>query len=284
LAAAPVAAARADQPIPTAPKASAAPPPADAEVQAARFVQSYTLASKYKFVIRWRSRLCIEVRGLPPDQSAAVKARIEAVAQSLRLWLYSTRQNCGKARNVSVVFTDDPQHTLDGVIASHPLNLGDQHSNTRTVRTVTRPIQAWYQMGLCGDVCGPKPVHEQIAAAMVLVDTRRAGRTKLATIADHVTMLILSEPQFPDRCQALPSVLDLFAGPCKGRAPPTGLTRSDLAYLKAVYTADQPIWQPTFSRGRSSAPTLDQVADRMGRLLAGAGTLTSPGVAPERSY
>jgi hypothetical protein len=261
-------------------KAEAAPPPADTAAQASRFVQSYAMASKNKSVIRWRNALCIEVRGLPPDQGAAVKSRIEAVAQAMRLWLYSTRQLCGKARNVSVVFTPDPQGTLDGIIARDPLTLGDQHSNTRTVKTVTRPIQAWYQTSLCGDVCGPTPVQQHLGAAMVLVDLRRAGHTKLETIADYVAMLVLSEPRFPDRCQALPSVLDLFAGPCPGRAAPTGLTRTDLAYLKAVYSADEPIWRPELSRSRGAPPTLDQVAARMGRLMAGAGALPAPGATP----
>jgi hypothetical protein len=243
-------------------------------------VRSYARASKNQSIIRWRNALCIEVRGLPPEQAVAVKARIEAVAQAQRLWLYSTRQMCGKARNVSVVFTPDPQRTLDEIIARDPLTLGDQHSNTRTVKTVTRPIQAWYQMSLCGDVCGPKPVQEHLGAAMVLVDMRRAGHTKLATIADYVAMLVLSEPRFPDRCQALPSVLDLFAGPCEGRPAPTGLTPTDLAYLKAVYSADEPIWKPDLSRSRSAAPTLDQVAARMGKLMAGAGSLPAPGPTP----
>jgi hypothetical protein len=275
-----VLAARAEAPIPVSSIAASAPPLANAEAEASRFVQSYARASEFNFIIRWRAALCIEVRGVPPDQAAAVKARIEAVAQSMSLWLYSSRQMCGKARNVSVVFTDDPQRTLDGVIANDPLTLGDQHSTTRNVKTVTRPIQAWYQMSLCGDVCGPKTVHEQLGAAMVLVDTRRAGHTKLAIIADYVAMLVLSEPRSPERCQALPSVLDLFAGPCQGRAAPTGLTPTDLAFLKAAYTAETPIWRPDLSRARSSPPTLDQVAARMGRLLAGAGSLPSPGAKP----
>ena len=265
---------------PVSPKAESAPPAADTAAQATRFVQSYAWASTNQSIIRWRSALCIEVRGLAPDQDAAVKSRIEAVAQAQRLWLYSTRQLCGKARNVSVVFTPDPQGALDRIIARDPLTLGDQHSNTRAVKTVTRPIQAWYQTSLCGDVCGPTPVQQHLGAAMVLVDMRRAGHTKLETIADYVTMLVLSEPRSPDRCQALPSVLDLFAGPCRGRAAPIGLTRTDLAYLKAVYSADEPIWRPEFSRSRGAPPTLDQVAARMGRLMAGDGALPAPGAAP----
>ena len=271
---------RADATTPVSAKAGPATAPAEAQAKAARFVQSYARASEDKSIIRWRNQICIEVVGLQPEQDAAVKSRIEAVAQAQRLWLYSTRHLCGKATNVSVVFTQNAQSTLDGIIARNPLNLGDQHSDTRTVKTVTRPIQAWYQMSLCGDVCGPTPIQEHIGAAMVLVDMRRAGNTKLATIADYVTMLVLSEPRYPDHCQALPSVLDLFVGPCQGRPAPTGLTRTDLAYLKAVYSADEPIWRPTFSRSRAAPPTLDQVAARMGQLMAGAGTLPAPGPAP----
>jgi len=50
-------------------------------------------------------------------------------------------------------------------------------------------------------------------------------------------MLALSEPRFPDRCQVLPGILDLFAASCAGRPAPIELSPSDLAYLKAAYTA-----------------------------------------------
>jgi len=261
----------------------------DARAEASSFVQSYAVASEFNYVVRLRAPLCLQVLGLSPDQDAAVKSRLEAVGQALSLGLYHSasfpEQLCRQTRNVSVLFTNDAQRTLDDIIAHDPRPLGDVHSDTRAVKTVTRPIQAWYETSECDDVCGPERVHEHFIHVMVLVDLRRTASTKLSAIADYVAMLVLSEPRFPDRCQALPSVLDLFAGPCPGRAAPSGLTPTDLAYLKAVYSANAPIWQPPLSWfgvgnvGRGG-PTLDQVAGRMGMLLAGAAPLPSPGATP----
>jgi hypothetical protein len=258
-----------------------APPAAsgDAKAAASSFVQSYAMASEFNFVVRLSAPLCLQVRGLPPDQEAAVKARMEAVGQALSLQVYHTRLSCGQVRNVSVVFTNDPQRTLDAIATHDPRALGDVHSDTRNVRTVTRPIQAWYETSECDDVCGPDRVHEHLINVTVLVDARRTASTKLSAIADYVAMVVLSEPRFPDRCQVLPSVIDLFAGPCAGRAAPSGLTPTDLAYLKAVYSADGPIWQPPLTWARGD-PSLDQVAGRMGMLLAGAAPLPAPGVRP----
>jgi hypothetical protein len=128
-------------------------------------------------------------------------------------------------------------------------------------------------------VCGPEPaVHKRIAAALVTVDLRRAGAVKLGAIADYVAMLVLSEPRFPDRCQTLPSVIDMFSA-CPGRPAPDGLTAADFAYLTAVYSADLSITQTRLQgpfpppRGNQSIeePTLDQVAGRMAALLKAAG-------------
>jgi hypothetical protein len=78
----------------------------------------------------------------------------------------------------------------------------------------------------------------------------------------------------------LPSVLDLFSS-CPGRPAPTGLTVSDLSYLKALYTAGIPITMHDWNRGEHGG-TVDQVAGRMGTLLDGHGALLKPGAAPER--
>lgn len=248
----------------------------DPKGEAARFVHAYAIGSEFHFIVQWGDRLCIKVLGLPPAQAAAVKSRIEAVAQSVSLKLYSPVGACAPT-NVSIVFTPDAQRTLDDVIARRPHILGDNHSDTRAVKTVTRPVQAWYQTCDRTD-CGPEPVYKHLEAAMVLVDQRRIDGMKLGAIADYIAMLLMSEPQHPDRCQTLPSVIDLFAGPCAGRPAPTGLTATDLAYLKAAYTAGGRITRPDWQNGAGEA-TLEDVAGRMGMILAGATDLPNPGVA-----
>ena len=253
--------------------------PADPKGQAYAFVKSYAEVGLFDWVIHLDQPLCLKVQGLAPAQAAAVKARIEAVGQALSERLYSVYNQCAMT-NVWVVFTTDPQHTLDNMIAYHPQLVGDARSDTRAVKTVTRPIQAWYRTVCDLGVCPPDPVAFLPDTVTVLVDARRTQGVKLETIADYAAMLALSEPRFPDRCQVLPSVLDLFAGPCGGPAR-AGLTRTDLAYLKAVYTAGRRISEPEWSRAEGGG-SVDQVAGRMGMLLSGHGVLPSPGPAPDK--
>jgi hypothetical protein len=264
--------------------ALAAPPlraAADPKDDAARFVKSYATVNPFNYVVRYRTGICVGVTGLPPDQAAKVKNRVEAVAQSLTQRLYRFGQGCGGYRNLTIEFTGDPQGRLDQIAAKSPRVLGDAHSDTHGVKTVSRPIQAWYQTRDCGDVCGPETFYKHLYETLVLVDQKRTSGADLTTIADYVAMLALSEPRSPDQCQTLPSVLDLYAGACEGRPAPTGLTPSDLAYLKAVYTAEDRIWQPVWNEGPGGFPPKpDDVAGRMGMLLSGAAPLPAPGAKP----
>jgi len=244
------------------------------------FVQANGRVSQFGYLIHWASPLCLKVAGLTPDQNAAVMSRMQAVAQALSERVYRARTQSCPIKNVSVVFTADPQHTLDGMIARNPRMLGDAHSTSHGIKTVTRPIQAWFQTACVTNACNPEPVAIPAITATVLVDARRIHSVQLGAIADYVAMLVLADPRTIDRCQALPSVLDLFVGPCPGRSTPAGLTRNDMAYLRALYTAGHRISQADWNRG-GGAGTVDQVSGRMGKLLAGSGHLPSPGAAPE---
>jgi hypothetical protein len=265
---------------PVALRTAQAAEPADASRQASDFVHAYAEVGLFDWVVRLHGPLCAQVLGLPRDQAAAVKARIEAVAQALSLRLFSTYQTCGGFKNVSVIFTANAQQTLDDMIARQPSLVGDSYSDTKDVKTVTRPIQAWYRTICYVGPCASDPVAKAPETVTVLVDGRHTEGVKLGTIADYATMLALSEPRAPDRCQVLPSVLDLFAGDCGARPAPTGLTRSDLAYLKAVYTAGRRITESEWSRADAGS-TVDSVVGRMGMLLAGHGSFPAPGPKPE---
>lgn len=74
---------------------------------------------------------------------------------------------------------------------------------------------------------------------LVVVDNAKVKGQPLGPVSDYVAMLALSQPRSLDGCQALPSVIDLFAkSPCEGRTAPDGLTAADAAYLTALYKAD----------------------------------------------
>jgi beta-lactamase regulating signal transducer with metallopeptidase domain len=124
-----------------------------------------------------------------------------------------------------------------------------------------------------------------IRGVVVIVDSRRVGTTKLGALADYVALLVLSQSRALDHCQPLPSIADLFAGPCPGRAAPTGLTPADNAYLSALYlyngrpnsaTAPQVMVGPRKLVG--AIPETDLV-DRMASVLAGPGAVAEAGSA-----
>ena len=77
-----------------------------------------------------------------------------------------------------------------------------------------------------------------IVNTLIIVDLNREGGEEIGPVADYITLLALSQPASLDDCNDLPSILDLMSSGCKGRAAPTALTDSDMAYLKALYAAD----------------------------------------------
>jgi beta-lactamase regulating signal transducer with metallopeptidase domain len=285
-----------DQPSSSVEWIASAPPPArpasapplfqlanlsspDLSRQARDFVQANARVDLYGYLVHWQVPMCLRVTGLTPEQNAAVMSRFQAVAQTLSESVFNTAQACPR-RNISIIFSTEPQRMLDAMVARDPRMLGDTHSSTRGVKTVTRPIQMWIQTQCVWVVCVPERVADSPVAATVLVDARRIDDAKLGTVADYVAMLLLADPRALGQCQALPSVLDLFAD-CQERPTPTGLTRGDIAYLRALYTGGNRITLHDWTRTRETG-TLDQVAGRMGMLLSGSGYLPSPSAAPER--
>ena len=251
----------------------------DLSRQARDFVVANARVGQFGYTVRWQEALCLQVFGLTPEQNAAVTSRIQAVGQTLAQQIYSPRGTSCPQKNVTILFSTNPQRRLDRMIAHDPWFLGDARSDTRAIKTINRPIQAWRVTVCTLTICRPEPFPQQPLAATVLVDARRIGATNLGAIADYMTMLVLADPRNLDHCQPLPSVLDLFVGPCPGRSAPTGMTRGDLAFLKALYTAGAPITQRDWNWSDHGG-SVDQISGRMGMLLAGNGTLIIPGAKP----
>jgi hypothetical protein len=118
--------------------------------QAYGFVEGYAAAPNPEIdqIGRWHDPVCVQVVGLlKPDQAGAIKARIESVAQAVGL--SAPRPGC--QANVEVVFTDQPQRTMDLVAQRREYLLGYYHLHLRNrLKTVTRPIQSWYVTSTIG--------------------------------------------------------------------------------------------------------------------------------------
>ena len=258
-------------------QAQPAPGRADVFEQGSHFVRSYADYSPQWLIAHWdRDPICLRIVGLPPEQAAAVKARIQAVAETAALGeqltptvggAFSFPSGCRKTK-VEIGFTTDPQKTLDELSAHKgwvPLR-GDGTSDTPAPKTVTRPIQAWYTTYSArdfgppckGDLCrSGDPLPRGFDNIVVIVDLRRTGTVISGPITDYVAMLVMSQPGSLDRCNTLPSVTDLFA--CPGRKAPDGLTQADAAFLRALYTSNDEV----YADGQPSV-----VGERMARILA----------------
>jgi hypothetical protein len=125
------------------------------EKQSSDFVQHFAGISNPEIdqIGRWHEAVCAQVEGLPPEQAAMVKARIESVAQAVGLpaaWAKGCRAN------VEIVFSDQPQAVMDVVARRREDLLGYYHVHDRDkLKTVSRPIQSWYTTATrVGATCG----------------------------------------------------------------------------------------------------------------------------------
>jgi hypothetical protein len=270
------------------------PTPKVIEKQTHTFVESYaaTPNGEIEQIGRWRDAVCVQVLGLAAAQSAAIKARIEEVATEVGL--HAPKPGC--TADVEIVFSDNPQGVMDKVAKEREYLLGYYHRHDHDrLKKVTRPIQAWYvtaTYGGGGDVAGAlfggasnMQVHEEVIDdpensaptscgdnrffskclesvfknVFIVADSRSLAGKDTGMVADYLAMLALSQPNSLDACAALSSVLDVFApSGCGGREPPDGFTRSDAAYLTALYAAD--------GEGRKTQEQTD-ISTRMARIL-----------------
>ena len=130
--------------------AAAPSTPKVVEKQSRSFVQSYAAAPNPEVdqISRWHDPVCVQVEGLVPKQAALIKARIESVAKAVGL----SAARAGCTANVEIVFSDKPQAVMDGVAKRRESLLGYHYPlETNRLKTVTHPIQAWYQTATRGE-------------------------------------------------------------------------------------------------------------------------------------
>ena len=236
--------------------------------QARAFVQSVSTAPNPEVgqISRWHDPVCVQVEGLAQAaQAQEIKARIESVAQAVGV--PAARAGC--TANVEIVFSDNAQATMDEVAKRHEDLLGYYHRRDHDrLKTVSRPIQAWYKTATRGEAandekdsgspwavrvdepgeptptaCGDAPhftacLTSEFVNVFIVVDGKALQGKSLGSVAEYAVMLALSQPKSLDGCAALPSILDLMAKSCPGREAPTGLTAADGAWLTALYASD----------------------------------------------
>lgn len=221
-------------------------------------------------IARWRDGICPITIGLPAKFNQYVSQRIIRVAMTAGAPL-APAEPC--RTNVIVIATPQPQAVLDFVRAKRPALLGF-HYKSRAARhaTMNLPIQAWYstatedargfmqaelpqlsfEMGellassvgggvmtsgtrrVTGDRTGDG-LKSQFTTAIIMVDTTKIAGQEIGPISDYIAMLALSQGQYYDVCQDIPTITNLMATGCGAEMKPVALTDIDVTYLRGLY-------------------------------------------------
>jgi hypothetical protein len=221
-------------------------------------------------IARWRSGICPLTIGLPGKLNRYVTERIVRVAMTAGAPLDSN-EPCRP--NIIVLATPRPQALLDFVRAKRPALLGFHYRPRRErLATMTLPIQAWYSTAtedargflqvdlpsidfaggfspfgdpaqafsswdgfrVSGDRSG-NGLKSQFNTAIIIVDTTKIAGQEIGPISDYIAMLALSQGQFYDVCQDIPTITNLMAPNCGPEMKPAALTDIDVTYLRGLY-------------------------------------------------
>jgi hypothetical protein len=236
----------------------------------AQFVRSHVPENRAGQLARFRDRICVRVIGLPAAYDAFVARAVVRLAEKVRAPLDRT---AGCTPNVNVIFTPKPQAQLDDIAKRREVLFGFHFAaQVKELATFDRPIQSWYLTRSVGgdgqDVLelnhgvtfyqqnpGEAPVSiggtirgragsrlgtdqsSELVHVLILVDANKVANAKTGAVADYIALLALSRWQDLERCNAIPTILNLWAEGCADD-PPEAATGSDLALLTALYSVD----------------------------------------------
>ena len=213
---------------------------------------------------RFHDPICVKVQGLPPEFDAFVAKRIVEVAAEVHAPL-AKASDC--TPNVNVIFTAHPQAQLTDIAKRRDILIGYQFiPQLQRLSKVTRPIEARYVTRTVGDNGrsqldvwdpdrfdpgqGKEPpagragsrlangMSAEIVHSLILADANKVSDAKIGTISDYVAVLALARWQGLERCNAIPTILNLMADGCDAEGAPEAATPQDMALLSGLYSVD----------------------------------------------
>ena len=187
-------------------------------------------------------RICSRIYGLEAEHAAFVKERIDGVAAEIGI---STAKSAKCTPNVIVVFTLDADPLTAAFIKRYPEMIGEIQRGAVNARTkapflTPHPVR-WFghDMTRRDPLSVASRIHanssQVINATYVIVDLNRLAGVNWGQLADFITFVSLSRPEF-DRIYRDPgTILSLFTARDAGAPLPEGLTRLDRSFLSNLY-------------------------------------------------
>jgi hypothetical protein len=227
---------------------------------ASQFMRQHLPASTFSEQYpRFRDEICVKVVGLPAEFDAFIAKRITEIATQVGAPV-SKDDDCRP--NIDVVFSTEPQALISDIARRKDILLGF-YWNSRDLKklaTFSRPVGAWYVTRTRSDSGESRlEIHDptdhlsprvgragsrlsngmstEVVHSLILADANKVAGEKIDAVADYMAVLALARWQGLERCNAVPTILNLMADGCEGEAPEAA-TSSDLALLTGLYSVD----------------------------------------------
>jgi hypothetical protein len=213
---------------------------------------------------RFHDPVCVKVQGLPEEFNSFIAKRIIAVAEQVRAPI-AKAANC--TPNVHVIFSSNPQAQLTDIAKRRDILIGYQFApQLKRMAKFTHPIEARYVTRSVGDngvsaldvfdpdrydpAAGKIPpngragsrlgngMSAEIVHSLILADATKVADEKIGAVADYVAVLALARWQGLERCNAIPTILNLMAADCDKASAPEAATPADFGLLTGLYSVE----------------------------------------------
>jgi hypothetical protein len=215
-------------------------------------------------MLRWTTRICPLVAGLPREQGEFVLSRLSQDIRDARAPL--APEKC--TANLLILVTPEPEELLEKLRKK-------QHRVFSRCRTgegavlhflkTDRPVRVWYnweysagdvspygvlaladlqeEIGGCATVIAGTNSRltygalRSIDTEIIAVDLSRMQGVNMGQLTDYIAMISLAEIDLDERVANVPTILRLFDA--SGDAPTEGMSLWDKALLRALYAAPE---------------------------------------------
>lgn len=215
-------------------------------------------------MLRWTTKICPLVAGLPRDQGEFVLARLSQDIRDAGAPL--APEKC--TANLLILVTPEPDELLEKLRRKQPRIFSLWRTGEGAVRhflKTDRPVRVWYNWEYSGGDVSPygvlalSDIFQQnegsatvvagtnsrltygalrsIDTEIIAVDLSRMKGVNMGQLTDYIAMIGLAEIDQDERVANVPTVLQLFAE--SGEAPTEGMSQWDKALLRALYAAPE---------------------------------------------
>jgi hypothetical protein len=223
--------------------------------QIRHYVSAITVPSYEVSLGRWEKRepLCPLVAGLSNDDAEYLLTRLSHIAATAGAPLAPEHCNA----NFYVIVTSEPEELIKAWNERDPWLFDDDAdeggTKIRRFLDASTPVRVWYNVSF-SDLEG-LPLRWQfkngvsgrqgffagglrdLSSVILIVDARLTKGVSFGQLAGYLAMVGLAQIRLDAKLGDAPTILQAFSDPDK--APLTGLSSWDQAYLKALYHTDR---------------------------------------------